>query len=314
MADDHDPHPNTPPEAAAIHSAGHSGGAPRFKRLVVIGAGLLGASVALAARKHALVDRIAGLGRSQATLDKALQLGVVDEASRDDAILDGADLVVVATPLSAFEAALTAVAKFAPPTALVTDVGSTKANVVDMAQRILAGRQPFVGAHPMAGSEKSGPEHATADLFLGRPCVLTPAPDTSPDALAAAHAFWQALGFAAVLEMSPEDHDRAVAAVSHLPHLASVMLVEAAQHLGGWELASTGFRDTTRLAASNPPMRADIIDANRPAIAQALRAYRDRVDAWIAAVEQDDHAARLRLLEAAKQTRQDALAPGTSTP
>ncbi|MEM7680614.1 MAG: prephenate dehydrogenase [Planctomycetota bacterium] len=287
---------------------------PTFDRLAVIGAGLLGASVALAARRRGLARRVVALGRSQATLDKALELGVVDEASRDDAILQGADLIVVATPISAFEAALGAVAKFAPAQAFVTDVGSTKAGVVALAERIIAGKQRFVGAHPMAGSEQAGPEHADPELFAGRPCVVTPTEQTDPEALETVTAFWQALGFANVLRMSPDEHDRKVAAVSHLPHLASVMLVEAAEQLGGWELASTGFRSTTRLAASNPPMRADILDANRPAIAQALRTYRDRVDAWIQAVEAGDHTAVLQQLEAAKQRRASSSAGGTLSP
>lgn len=160
----------------------------------------------------------------------------------------------------------------------------------------------FVGSHPMAGSEQQGPEAATATLFDGKPCVVTPEADTDPGALAKVESLWRLLGMA-LLHMDATAHDEQAATISHVPHLASVMLVRVAMRRGGWDLASTGFRDTTRLASSNPPMRADILAANREAVARALRELRAECDAILETLDAGGRGTLLEMLEEAKGAR-----------
>src|SRR5690606_25253862 len=164
--------------------------------------------------------------------------------------------------------------------------------------------QPFVGSHPMAGNEGQGPDAADADLCRGKPCIITPDPRAPAEAVAMVESLWATLGMT-ILRMSPDEHDLQVAAISHLPHLVSVMLVKVAEQMGGWAIASTGFRDTTRLASSNPPMRADIIDANRSHVVATLNALGAVLDELKAKIELGEHDAVLAMLEAAKARRDE---------
>jgi len=281
----------------------------RHARIVIVGTGLLGGSLALALKSPGRVGgphrgAIVGVGRTAATLERARAIGGFDAVSDDlPAALNGAGLVVLATPLSTFDALLAGVAEAGEAGLIVTDVGSTKSGPLRAARRRLPAKMRFVGAHPMAGSERRGPESADAGLFAGRPCIVCREADTDPAAADAVSDLWRSVGMR-VRAMTAATHDRETAAVSHLPHAAAVMLVEAAEALGGWEVASTGFRDTTRLASSNPPMRRDIMLENRDALREALGVLRARIDRLVARLDTGDPQALLADLEAARDQRE----------
>ncbi|MBB6431186.1 prephenate dehydrogenase [Algisphaera agarilytica] len=244
-----------------------------IRRVVIVGVGLLGASVGLGLRARGFAGEIIGVGRREQTLETARRLGAIErgETKLAKAVsdCDGAMIVVVAVPVSKFGEVFSSLSGHQRPGMVITDVGSTKGSVEADAAKFLSMPQFFVPAHPMAGSEQSGPEAGQADLFEGRPCVLCPNDQTYEGALAHVTALWELLG-AKLFTMSAEDHDRQVAAVSHLPHLMAVMLAMTAGEMGPLDLASSGFRDTSRLALSNPPMRTDIVMANRQPIGEAL--------------------------------------------
>lgn len=276
---------------------------PDFGRVAIVGTGLLGASVGLSLRRLNLAQRVVGVGRTTETLDEARRIGAIDEGTTDyAAALADASLCIVAVPLSGFEAVFRAIAPHDHVGLVITDVGSTKASVHAAADAALPDPSRFVGSHPMAGSEKRGPGAASAELLPGKPCIVTTEATTSPDAAALVEGLWAALGMR-IIRMSAADHDRQTAAISHLPHAAAAMLVQVAAQLGGWDIASTGFRDTTRLASSNPPMRADILAANRPAVLEAIDAFAAQLDRLRAALQNEDRAALLALLEDSQQRR-----------
>lgn len=273
-------------------------------RLVIIGSGMLGTSVAMGLKQRGFTGRITALCRSSASASKASETGAYDHATDDAAAaLKDATLAVIAVPLSGFRAVFTQIAAHGPEGLIVTDVGSTKASVIADAKACLSDLSRVIGAHPMAGSEKSGPQAGDPDLFVGKPCILTLSDSDDTDAVALVRSLWQTLGMS-ILTMSPTEHDEKVAVVSHLPHLAAVMLVQVAEQLGGLDLASTGYRDTTRLASSNPPMRTDILMANRQAVAKALDALRHRCDTLQKALNQGDEQAILSALAAAAASRE----------
>lgn len=246
-----------------------------------MGTGLLGCSVGLGLRATGFTGELVGVGRSQATLDEAVAVGGIDRGvlNPGEAVagVEGKLIVVIAVPVGGFGEVFRGLADHQRRGLVVTDVGSTKLSVVADAKRYLKQPQFFVPAHPMAGSEHSGPEFAQGDIFRGRPCVLCPDHDTDAGALAAVRAMWETLG-AAIHTMTADAHDRQVAAVSHLPHLLAVLLAHTADDMGPLDLASSGFRDTSRLALSNPPMRADIVMANRPPIGEALDRLASRLN------------------------------------
>lgn len=238
------------------------------KRVVVVGTGLLGTSIGLGLKRAGYGGKLVGVGRRERTLREAKERGAFDEVSTDVArATQPRDLVVLATPLSGFPAALDALAASAVPVT-VTDVGSTKVRVMAEAAARLRDDQPFVGSHPMAGSEQQGPEGGRDDLFNGKPCVIV-AGDADPDAMALVEALWHMLGMA-ILPMSAAEHDRAVATISHVPHLLSSLLVHLGSGRAALSVASTGFRDATRLASGNPAMWRDIIEWNRGEVVAAI--------------------------------------------
>lgn len=272
--------------------------------LVIIGSGLLGTSVALGLKQRGFSGRITALCRSAASADKARATGGYDHATDDAAAaLADATMAVIAVPLSGFRAVFTQIAEHGPEDLIITDVGSTKASVIADAKACLSDLSRVIGAHPMAGSEKSGPQAGDADLFVDKPCILTLSDTDDPDAVALVRRLWQTLGMT-VLTMSPAEHDEKVAVVSHLPHLAAVMLVQVAEQLGGLDLASTGYRDTTRLASSNPPMRTDILMANRVAVGQALGSLIQQCTALQGLLDQGDEQAILNELTQAAAARE----------
>lgn len=278
-----------------------------IRRIVIVGPGLLGGSVGLGLRRIGHPCHIVGVSRSRQTLDVALQRRCIDEASQDlAASLADAQLVILASPLSAFKPLLEVIGRHDHEGTIVTDVGSTKSSVIASARKALSASQMsrFVGSHPMAGSEQQGPAAATDTLLVGKPCVVTPEPDADPAVVECIEAFWRALGMN-VLRMTPAEHDRKSAVISHLPHLASVLLVEVAARLGGMEIASTGFRDTTRLASSNPTIRRDILEHNREAILAAVDAMKGELETVRSRLAANDDAALMELLEHAKRFRDD---------
>ena len=239
-----------------------------FEQLGLIGCGLMGGSFALALKKAGLVKRVVGYSKSPSTTDRARQLGVIDvEAPSALLAVAGADIVLVAVPVAATEATLKAIKHLVTPQMLIMDVGSTKADVVQAARRALRDQVgSFVPAHPITGREVAGVEHADAELYYGRQVILTPTERTLTAQLLQAQEVWQAIG-CRVSSMSPESHDSAFAAVSHLPHLLAFAMMNAltGQPEGDdyLSLAGPGFRDFTRIAAGEPKMWRDIMLANR---------------------------------------------------
>lgn len=247
-------------------------------RLAIIGVGLIGGSVALALKRAGAVRHVVGCGRGRANLDQALALGVIDAiADTPAAAVAGADVVLLALPVGAMAETFRQIAGSLGPTALVTDAGSTKQDVVDAARAGLGGRiGQFVPGHPIAGAEHSGVAAARADLYANRQVILTPLEQNPAESVERIAALWQAAG-ARVARMNPETHDHVFAAVSHLPHLAAFALVdELAARANAdlyFEYAGSGFRDFTRIAASHPEMWRDIALANRATLQQELTAY-----------------------------------------
>ncbi len=250
-------------------------------RLAIVGVGLLGGSVARAARARGLAGHITGIGRDRERLAPARKDGTLDAVTTDVAEgVHDADLVVLAATVLANDGLLAQVWQAVPPGAVVTDVGSTKRGIVAAAAR-LGGRPRarFVGSHPMAGSERSGYAIARADLFDGAIVIVTPTEATDPDAVKTVVGFWEAAG-ARVATMDPDAHDRAVAAISHLPHVVAWALVDAVARFepAAMDVAARGFKDTTRIAASDPLVWKEILLANREAVVASLRAFRAALD------------------------------------
>ena len=281
-----------------------------FKQLGLIGCGLMGGSFALALKRAGLVQSVVGHSQSPASAQKALKLGVVDRVVGTAAeAAQGADLVLVAVPVAAIEATLQAIGPYLSPDSLVMDVGSTKQDVVLGARRALGpqlGR--FVPAHPIAGKEHAGIEHASADLYDGCQVVLTPTEDTPAASTERAHALWQALG-CRVRRMTPEAHDEAYAAVSHLPHLLAFAMMKSMNDQSGGEafltLAGPGFRDFTRIAASEPSVWRDILISNRQAMLEQLDHYQQALNAFEAALIAEDAPALRELIATASAARAD---------
>lgn len=275
----------------------------QIEKLAILGTGLLGSSIGLALKDRGYKGRIVGTSRTRDTAEMSMQMQAIDEVADNVSLaVAGANMIIVAVPLGAFESAFRAIADAKAGYAIVTDVGSTKQTVVRSAREILPDPTRFVGSHPMAGREQQGPRAAKSDLFQGKPCIITPEADSHEGAVKAVEELWQGVG-SRLIRMTAEQHDRDAAVISHLPHAAAVMLIRVASKLGGWDLASTGFRDTTRLASSNPPMRADIMTANKEALIHAMDALREELDAVETMLKADNNIAVLQWLREAAETR-----------
>jgi prephenate dehydrogenase len=283
-----------------------------IRRVAIVGTGLLGASVGLGLRAAGYRGSIVGVGRRRDPLDEAVAAGAIEEGVTDFAHAAAeTDLAVVAVPLGAFDSVFADIAPHDHDRLIISDVGSTKASVVAAAARHLPNPARFCGAHPMAGSEQQGPAAGRADLFADKPCILTPRDSTDPRAIETVEALWRGLGMT-LLRMTPEQHDRHTAVVSHLPHLLAVLLMRVVGEQGGWDVASTGLRDTSRLASSNPPMRRDILRANRTAVGEALACFANHLDALRGVLAEEADEALLQTLTDAKQTRDHWLDPATA--
>jgi prephenate dehydrogenase len=285
-----------------------------FRRIAVIGVGLIGGSLARALKRAGCRAEFVGYGRNHLGLQRAVELGVIDRFETTVALaVEGADMVVIAVPVGTIGAMLSEVALHLDPEAVVTDVGSTKQNVIAQARATLgAGLPAFVPGHPIAGTERRGVEASSATLFEGHSVLLTPLPETRPLAMARVRAMWEATG-ASVTEMDAARHDRILAATSHLPHMLAYTLVDTLAGLGDGEdifnYAAGGFRDFSRIASSDPAMWRDICLANGPAIVAALERYRGNLDALVEAIRRGDGGALMELFGRAKAVRDRAVKP-----
>jgi prephenate dehydrogenase len=281
---------------------------PAFRKVVIFGVGLIGGSFSLALRKAGAVTEVVGFGRSAATLNEAMQLGILDRIGDDVAreVCD-ADIVLVATPVAQMVDIFKRIAPYLGVNTLVTDGGSTKGDVVAAARANLGNKlSQFVPAHPIAGGEKSGAAAALADLYQGKRVVLTPLHENTKDAVARIRKAWEICG-ANVSELTAEQHDTVFAAVSHLPHLLSFALVhDLAKRDNKDQLlsfAASGFRDFTRIAASSPEMWRDICMANRDALMVELQQYAAELYVLHQALESNDAAKLEEIFSLAREVR-----------
>ncbi|MBU7573395.1 MAG: prephenate dehydrogenase [Hydrogenophaga sp.] len=279
-----------------------------FEQLGLIGCGMMGGSFALALKRAGLVKRVVGYSKSPSTTERARQLGVIDvEAPSALLAVSGADLVLLAVPVSATEATFKAIRHLVRGNVLIMDVGSTKREVIDAARRVLKDQVGvFVPAHPIAGKEVAGVEHADADLYHGRQVILTPIERTLTAQLEKASQLWTALG-CHVKQMSPEAHDAAYAAVSHLPHMVAFALMNAIQGQSDGpdflSLAGPGFRDFSRIAASDPAMWRDVLMSNREELLAQSRHFQRALHALETAINAGNPDALEALIEQASSAR-----------
>lgn len=279
-----------------------------FEQLGIIGCGLMGGSFALALRRAGLVKRVVGYSKSPSTTERARQMGVIDvEAPSALLAVAGADIVLIAVPVAATEATFKAIKHLVTPQMLIMDVGSTKRDVIDAGRRALREQiGSFVPAHPIAGKEVSGVEHADADLYQGKQVILTPIERTLTVQLQQAIDVWTALG-CQVVQMSPESHDAAFAAVSHLPHLISFALMNAIsgqpQGKDYLSLAGPGFRDFTRIAASDAKVWRDIMVSNREELLAQSKIFQRNLQALELMISSGNGEALEGLIEQASLTR-----------
>jgi cyclohexadieny/prephenate dehydrogenase len=282
---------------------------PQFERLALIGVGLIGSSIARAARAQGVVRSIVATARSPATRRRVIELGIADQVVETNAAAAaGADLVIVCIPVGQCGDVAREIAGHLKPGAVVSDVGSVKADVIrDMAPHLPKSVR-FVPAHPVAGTEHSGPDAGFAELFIGRWCILTPPPATEADAVDRLSIFWRALG-AKVAVMSAEHHDLVLAITSHVPHLIAYTIVGTADDLSAvtrsevLQYSAGGFRDFTRIAASDPTMWRDIFLANKAAVMEMLGRFNADLSRLTRAIEEGDGAALFDLFTRTRAIR-----------
>ena len=282
--------------------------AVKFQRLALIGCGLMGGSFALALRQAGLVEHITGFSASEKTRQRAVELGVIDQGcnSLAEAVV-GADLVLLAVPVGAMHSSFSVLRGSLSPTALLMDVGSTKCDVIAAAKAALGERlNCLVPAHPIAGKEVAGIEHAESTLYQERRTILTPLSQNTIRQIQTASAVWTAIG-SHVSHMTPEAHDATFAAVSHLPHLLAFAAVNAitAQPQGAafLEMAGPGFRDFSRIAASDPAVWRDILSANQTEVLTQMAHFRAALDQFENTLKQGDTAALQQLIQQASDVR-----------
>lgn len=279
-----------------------------FEQLGLIGCGLMGGSFALALKRAGLVKRVVGYSKSPSTTERARQLGVIDvEAPSALLAVSGADLVLLAVPVAATEATFKAIRHLVRNDVLIMDVGSTKREVIDAARRVLRDQVGvFVPAHPIAGKELAGVDHADPDLYTGRQVILTPIERTMPAHVDKAEKVWRALG-CQVKRMTPEGHDAAYAAISHLPHLLAFALMSAIQKQPEGNdflaLAGPGFRDFTRIAASDAAIWRDILLSNKEELITQSRHFLRALQELETAIKNNDPDALETLIDQASEAR-----------
>jgi len=291
----------------------------QFRRVALIGIGLIGSSLAHAMRRKELAGEITGFARSEATRTKAKDIGLVDAVfPSPGAAVEDADLVILCSPVGTYAALAAEIAPALKPGAILTDVGSVKGAVV----RDVEGHVPpgvhFIPGHPIAGTEQSGPESGFAELFINRWCILTPLPGADPQAVERLSAFWRACG-SNVEIMTPEHHDLVLAITSHLPHLIAYNIVSTAADLE--EVTSSevikysagGFRDFTRIAASDPTMWRDVFLNNKDAVLEMLGRFSEDLSALQRAIRWGDGDTLFSIFSRSRQIRRGIIAAGQDT-
>lgn len=272
--------------------------APLEQTLVIVGVGLIGGSIAAAARQRHVSQRVIGVGRNPQRLSAVLAAGLVDEVTTDlaDAACH-ASLIIFCTPVEEIVAGVRQVAPHLSSTALVTDAGSVKQALCDPLAEVPA----FLGAHPIAGKELSGFEHAAGDLFVNRTCVITPLPYHTTDQRTRLQRFWEAIGMR-VVTMTPADHDAVLARTSHVPHVVAAA-VAAALPDADRPLTGTGFRSTTRIAAGPPDLWTGILSMNREAVLAGIEQVQQQLAGFATSLRENDHERLKQLLDDAKAAR-----------
>ena len=287
-----------------------------FERVALMGVGLVNGSLGLALKRGGLVGERVGCARRQGTLDRALERGLIDRATTDPAAaVEGADLVVLGVPVGACGPVAGAMAPGLSPEAVVTDVGSVKARVVRDVVPKLPAPALFVPGHPVAGTEHSGPDAAFTELFDGRWCILTPIEDTDPEATKRVAELWRRIG-SKVDRMTPEHHDKVLAITSHLPHLIAYTIVATADDLATvnktevFKYAAGGFRDFTRIAASDPVMWRDVFLSNQDAVLEMLGRFTEDLVALQRAIRWGDGDALQDLFTRTRAIRRGVIEAG----
>lgn len=275
-----------------------------FNKIAIIGVGLIGGSVGLAIKKKRAAGEVVGVFRRESTLKKALRRKAVDSGTLNLKIgVADADLIILASPVHLIPRLAKEATRYAKRGTLITDVGSTKQWIVSEVDKAVKGSRGirFVGSHPMAGSEQTGVEFAREDLLDGSPCIVTRTPRTNPKALKGIVKFWASLG-AKVKVMSPKEHDRSVAFISHLPHLAAYSLAGAVPERD-LAYAAEGFKDTTRVASSDPALWADIFLTNKKELIKASKAFEGYYKKVIKVLSKGDRPGMMKALQTAKAKR-----------
>jgi cyclohexadieny/prephenate dehydrogenase len=300
---------------------------PHFDRIALIGFGLIGGSIARAAKEQGLVGEIVTTARSAKTRARVMELGIVDRVAETNAqAVDGADLVILCIPVGACGEVAQEIAGHLKRGAIISDVGSVKGAVVREMAPHLPASVHFVPAHPVAGTENSGPDSGFAELFINRWCILTPPEGTDPDAVEKLRAFWAAIG-AKVEIMTPDHHDMVLAITSHLPHLIAYTIVGTADELEGvtqsevLKFSAGGFRDFTRIAASDPIMWRDVFLTNKDAVLEMLGTFNEDLSKLTRAIRRGDgealfeHFSRTRAIRRGiVEIGQDSAAPDFGRP
>lgn len=269
--------------------------------IAIVGVGLIGGSLASAAKRRGAARRVLGIGRNPERLQGAQSAGLIDAWSTDPAAVRDAELTVVCTPVDRIADEVKRLWPNVPSSGLVTDAGSTKRQICEELSDCRDADREFVGSHPIAGSHRQGFEAADPELYDGRLCVITPTDYSTPAAVEQIAEFWQSVGMRTV-RMSPAEHDRALAATSHLPHLTAAALANTLEAVNR-ELIGTGFRDTTRIAAGDPELWTAILLSNTADVCASLDALTQQIAAFRTALERRDAAALNRLLQQAKTMR-----------
>lgn len=274
-----------------------------FETVAIVGPGLIGGSVGMGLKQAGLAGRVIGIGHRQRSIDKAVELAAIDEGTLELAkgVAD-ADLVILCTGVALVPVHAGKALPVMKPGSILTDVGSTKREITEKIEALIDKRNvSYLGTHPLAGMEKRGVQAARGDLFRGSICIFTPTAHTTAEAKQRLAAMWSALG-ASVRELDARTHDKLISEISHLPHLVAAALVNGASG-EALEFAATGFRDTTRIAAGDPELWAEILLANRENVARGLLLLLEQVRAFAMALDRNDKEALLRVLQSAKDKR-----------
>lgn len=280
---------------------------PPFSRVAIVGVGLLGSSLGLALKARGQADHIVGIGRRESSLAVARDRGAIDTSSTDMAAAADADLIVLATPAACVPAQLDELRNIVRDDATVTDVASTKAAICAHARSTWPGPRRFVGSHPMAGSEKFGPEHGDAELYKGSVCLMESGPGVAPDARDTVRALWAGVG-ARVVDIEPRMHDAVLARTSHLPHVLAAAIATLSNRTGDVrDVIGNGFRDTTRIAAGRPEVWRDISLTNRSALLDAISEMQEYLAAFGKALAESDADAVEAFFEEGRLAREDVV-------